>query len=137
MPLRYLGTAKKGLVIRNESQLSQSMKFTISIQQNIGIFNLEGSLIGENDGIAITEAFTEQLDNGIKNFVVNLETLKHINSSGLGVLLTLLTKSRKAGGELVLVKPSDFIKNLLLITKLNSIFKIYDSVEAAVKSYDS
>jgi len=111
------------------------MDFNYIQQENIGIFTLKGNLIGENDGIAITEAFTTQIENGTQNFVVSMNELKHINSAGLGVLITLLTKARKKGGELILAQPSDFIKNLLLITKLNTIFRIYDSEEDAVAAY--
>jgi anti-sigma B factor antagonist len=113
------------------------MDFTYQAESGVGTFNLKGNLIGENDGIAITESFAEKIESGTKNFIVNLAELKHINSSGLGVLITLLTKARKIGGELVLAEPSDYIKNLLLITKLNTIFKIYDDHTQAMASYEA
>lgn len=111
------------------------MDFSYSQNDDIGIYRLKGNLIGENDGIAITESFTSQIDGGTQNFVISMDELKHINSSGLGVLITLLTKARKKGGELILAQPSDFIKNLLLITKLNTIFRIYDSEQEALDAY--
>ena len=97
-----------------------------------GVFALSGNLIGEHDGMPLTDAFNENMEDGVLNFVVDLTELKHINSSGLGVLITLLTKARKKDGELLLVNPSDYIRNLMLITKLNSIFSIYDSIDDAV-----
>ena len=100
-----------------------------------GIFRLEGNLIGETDGIPLTEAFAEQIDNGARNFVMDLTDLRHINSSGLGVLITLLTKARKVSGELVLTNPSEFINNILIITKLNSVFSIFPNTEEALKSF--
>ncbi|MEM0995547.1 MAG: STAS domain-containing protein [Bacteroidota bacterium] len=100
----------------------------------IGVFYLEGNLIGEHDGMPLTDAFNEQMENGILNFALNLSDLKHINSSGLGVFITLLTKARKKGGELVLVGPSDYIRNLMLITKLNSIFTIFPTIDSAVEA---
>ena len=111
------------------------MEFTYKKDGQIGTYTLKGSLIGENDGIMITESFSEQIDVETRNFIIDLSELKHINSSGLGVLITLLTKARKVGGELVLANPSDFINNLLLITKLNTIFRIYKSIGEAVDSY--
>jgi anti-sigma B factor antagonist len=54
-----------------------------------------------------------------------------MNSSGLGVLITVLTKLRNKGGEVVLLNPSEQVKKLLLITKLNNIFNIFDSKEEA------
>ncbi len=113
------------------------MEFTFSTSGDIGIYHLKGNLIGETDGIPITESFSEKLGEGTRQFIIDLKELQHINSSGLGVLITLLTKARKVGGELMLANPSDYIKNLLLITKLNTIFQIHGSMEDAVGMYAS
>lgn len=108
------------------------MKFEFESKSTInGVFKLQGSLIGETDGMPLTEAFNEQMENGFLIFVLELSDLKHINSSGLGVFITLLTKARKKDGEVLLVNPSEGIRKLLLMTKLNAIFKIYDTVELA------
>ncbi len=111
------------------------MEFKYTSTDKIGRYELKGNLIGETDGISITESFGEAIADNIHHFVIDLEDLQHINSSGLGVLITLLTKARKIGGELVLAKPSSYIKNLLLITKLDTIFKIHPNVEEAINAY--
>ena len=103
----------------------------------VGIYNLNGNLIGEKDGIPITESFAEKLDEGVRYFVIDLKKLQHINSAGLGVLITLLTKARKNDGEVVLANPSSYIQNLLVITKLNSIFKIFDDTESALGALEA
>lgn len=103
--------------------------------QDTGTFVLKGNLIGEADGINITESFMEQIDHGIRHFILDLSSLQHINSSGLGVFITLLTKARKVGGEVALAGPSTYISNLLMITKLNTIFHIHDNVETALASF--
>lgn len=100
----------------------------------VGVFKLTGNLIGEHDGMPLADAFNEYMEDGYINFVIDLTELKHINSSGLGVLITLLTKARKKEGELVLVNPSDHIRNLMLITKLTSIFTIYDDLDTAIEA---
>jgi anti-sigma B factor antagonist len=97
-----------------------------------GLFQLTDSLIGETDGMRLVEAFNEQMENGYLHFILDLSELKHVNSSGLGVFITLLTKARKKDGDVVIVNPSAHIRSLLLMTKLNSIFHIFDSVEAAL-----
>ncbi len=102
------------------------------LDENIGVFKLNGNLIGENDGMPLTEAFDEQIENGFQNFILDLSDLKLINSSGIGVFITLLTKARKKEGDVVIVNPSSYIQNLLMITKLNSIFQIFDTnIEAS------
>jgi anti-sigma B factor antagonist len=109
------------------------MKFEFEKKGPItGMFRLHGSLIGETDGMPLAEAFNEQMENGFLHFILDITELKHINSSGLGVFITLLTKARKKDGDVVIVNPSENIRSLLLITKLNSIFHIYDTVEDAI-----
>ncbi|MFK7972930.1 MAG: STAS domain-containing protein [Bacteroidia bacterium] len=111
------------------------MNFTYEAHNDtVGIFYLEGNLIGETDGIPLTDAFAERLAAGARNFVMDLTELRHINSSGLGVLITLLTKARKVSGEVVLTNPSEFINNILLITKLNSVFSIHPDTDSALES---
>ncbi len=114
------------------------MEFTFSTSdKHIGVYHLKGNLIGETDGLSITESLNERIQEGFKQFVIDLNELQHINSSGLGVLITLLTKARKVGGEVVLANPSAYIQNLLLITKLNTIFQIHTSTDEAVEAYKS
>ena len=110
------------------------MKFEFEKKGPItGVFTLIGNMIGETDGMPLAEAFNEQKENGFLQFILDLSELKHVNSSGLGVFITLLTKARKKDGEVVIVNPSESIRSLLMMTKLNSIFHIYDSVEAALE----
>lgn len=111
------------------------MDFEYKEQNGMGVYSLSGNLIGENDGMRLADSFNEKMEDGTLNFVLNLQELKHVNSSGLGVFITLLTKTRKKGGELFLVSPSDFIKNLMMITKLNSVFQIFDNLEDAEKAF--
>lgn len=110
------------------------MDFTHRIEDGVCVLELSGNLIGEHDGMPLTDAFNEIMEDGVYNFVIDLSGLKHINSTGLGVFITLLTRSRKRGGELALVNPSGYIKNLLLITKLNSIFSVYETSSEAVRA---
>lgn len=111
------------------------MEFTKEKQGNTTIYQLKGRLIGEKDGMTLTAAVSEDTGDTATNLVFDLTDLEHINSTGLGVLVTSLTKARKSGGELVLVNPSDAVGNLLLITKLNTIFKVYRQLENALKSF--
>ncbi len=93
---------------------------------------LSGDLIGETGGTAILEVANQAIADGIKKCVVDISGLRYINSSGIGVLITLLTKFRNKSGELYLMKPSESVQKLLVITKLNAIFTIIQS-ETEVK----
>ena len=98
-------------------------------QQNNGLLTLtlSGDLIGETGGTAIMEVANQSIADGIKKCVVDISGLRYINSSGIGVLITLLTKFRNKSGELYLMKPSESVQKLLVITKLNAIFNVIQS----------
>ncbi len=97
------------------------------------IFELKftGDLIGENNGPEVIEKINDVINQGVTKAIVDIEDVRYINSSGIGVLITILTKFRNKGGEIVLVNPSEHVKKLLIITKLQAIFTIVDSKEQA------
>lgn len=110
------------------------MTFNHKIENSILKIDLSGDLIGEDNGIDIIEVINDQIQKGVKLCVVDISELRYINSSGIGVLITILTKFRNKGGELWLVNPSESVKKLLIITKLNAIFNITDSEEEAISA---
>jgi len=98
------------------------MKFTHYVEKNVSIVALEGNLLGEADSQPTLEFIQNQIAEGHKHFVLNLSLLKYVNSTGLSVLLTTLSKSRNAGGDLVLVNIPEQLRQLLQITKLIDVF---------------
>ncbi|MCZ2356977.1 MAG: STAS domain-containing protein [Bacteroidia bacterium] len=96
------------------------------------VFSLDGSMLGENESGNISADFARYLEQGYTRFVIDLTALKHINSTGLGVFITLMTRVRSHNGEMLLSNPAKNIFNLLSITKLNSIFGITDTVDTAI-----
>ncbi len=107
------------------------MKYQYDIEDSVCILTLKGDLIGENRGPELMELANEQVNNDIIHCAIDISEVRFINSSGIGVLISLLTKFRNVDGEVVLINPSDQVKKLLIITKLNAIFTIVDSKDEA------
>ncbi|MDW3211405.1 MAG: STAS domain-containing protein [Reichenbachiella sp.] len=107
------------------------MNYKINHEGDLVFINFEGDLIGEENGPEIIEAVNDSLSNNIIKCAVDISDVRYINSSGIGVLITILTKFRNKGGEVVIVNPSEHVKKLLAITKLNAIFTIVDSIVEA------
>lgn len=107
------------------------MKYNHTIKDDILILNLKGDLIGEDSGVDIIELVNDQIQKGLKLCMVDISELRYINSSGIGVLITILTKFRNKGGEVCLLKPSESVQKLLIITKLNAIFSIAEDEASA------
>jgi anti-sigma B factor antagonist len=109
------------------------MKFEHQIKDNIFTIRLFGDLIGENSGTTLMDAVSTAIQDKALTCIIDISDLRYINSSGIGVLITILTKFRNKGGEVYLMKPSDNVQKLLVITKLNAIFHIIQSQEEVLK----
>jgi anti-sigma B factor antagonist len=107
------------------------MKYSFNLEDGFLIVSLSGDLIGEENGPQIIAELEGYNGNGNLNVIINISDVRYINSSGIGVLITLLTKVRNKGGELCLINPSESVQKLLIITKLQAIFKVYDTIPEA------
>jgi anti-sigma B factor antagonist len=110
------------------------MIFTHDTKNNSLVIKLSGDLIGENNSADVIAVVTDALQQKIKTCIVDISGLRYINSSGIGLLITILTKFRNKGGEVYLMKPSESVQKLLVITKLNAIFHIIQSENEVLKS---
>ena len=67
--------------------------------------------------------------------VLNLHDVTHIDSGGLGTLVSLYTTARNAGGAVKLARLSQRVGDLLQVTKLLTVFDVFDTEERAAKSF--
>lgn len=93
----------------------------------------KGDLTGLLHKQELLEAADNALENSVTNCLIDLSGLKYISSADIGTLVTLLTKFRNAGGDVVLLNPSEHIRKLLVITKLHAIFDVFNDEEEALK----
>ena len=108
-------------------------KYKINRQQEISVISLEGELMDKNQAQVQTLLNDVQklIDNNELKIILDLSNLKYINSSGLNVFINILTKSRKAGGDVAIANVTKKVKELLIITKLNKVFNVSTSINEA------
>jgi anti-sigma B factor antagonist len=106
--------------------------FTISQHGNYAILSLEGNLIEKGQALQLLEKAEELSSGNCNRWAIDLEKLIYMNSSGLNTLIQLLTKARVAGGEAVLFNMNKKINELILITKLHTLFKVAESRQSAL-----
>ncbi len=111
------------------------MKITQREVGNAVVLDLNGKLTGGPDAETFREVFKSLIDRDKKNIVVNLEKVSWINSTGLGILISGYTSVRRGGGDLVIMHASDRIESILYVTKLNLLFKSYESEESALSAF--
>lgn len=80
------------------------------------------------------EAINSVLSGGQKHLIINLAQVTYMDSSGFGALLSATKRLRPIGGTVNLIKCSGSIDRILTITRLNTVFGTYDSIEEALEA---
>lgn len=112
-----------------------SMKSTTRVVNGITILDLSGRItLGQESGTLRDEVLLI-LATGSKKILVNLKDVTYIDSSGLGELVAAFTAVKNAGGELKLLNLTSKVRDLLVITKLVTVFDVKDDEASAVESF--
>ena len=102
---------------------------------DVTILDLTGEVrIGEGS-VALRDSIRKLADAGKKNVLLNLGGVKYIDSTGIGELIANYTTISRQGGHLKLLNLTDRVQNLLVITKLLTVFDSYDNEAEALKSF--
>ena len=110
------------------------MSFTIAKQGDISVVAIDGQLIVSNRQ-ELKQKLLDELEGGARKILVDFTNTGYIDSSGLGVLVSLSKKVREQGGELRLAGLNDDLRTLFELTKLDTLFQIADSRDQALASF--
>lgn len=104
-------------------------------RDGVAVLEMSGRLMGGPDAEAFDEILKNLIHEGCRNVVVNMEKVRWVNSTGLGILISGYTTLKKSGGELKLLKVSDRIENIFIVSKLYTVFESYQDEDEAVQSF--
>ena len=105
-----------------------------SAREGVTIITLKGRLtVGESSGLR--EKVNQLIASGQHQVVMDLSALDYIDSTGLGNLVIYYTSLKKQGGALKLVNLNKRNIELLLLTKLHTVFEVFTDVQDAVNSF--
>ena len=107
------------------------MGFQVERQGGVTVVDVDGQLIVGNRQ-ELKQRVLDQLANGDRKFVIDFSNTGYIDSSGLGVLVSLSKKIREQSGELRLANLNEDLRTLFELTKLDTLFKIADSRQDAM-----
>ena len=112
-----------------------SMTFTTREVGGVTIVDLSGKITLGEGGVTLREEVRKLVAAGQKKIVLNLAGVNYIDSSGLGELVSAYTAVKNAGGELKLLNLTSKVRDLLVITKLVTVFDVKDDEASAVSSF--
>ncbi len=112
-----------------------SIKTSTRLVDNVLIVDTIGELrLGEGTDV-VRNVVRDMLGQGYKKILLNLRDVRHIDSAGVGELMSCFTSVRNQGGELKLMNLSKHVHNLLQITKLYTIFDVAEDEDTALASF--
>jgi anti-sigma B factor antagonist len=112
-----------------------SMTFKTREVGGVTIVDLSGKITMGDGSPTLREEVHKLLAEGKKKIVLNLADVNYIDSSGLGELVSSYTSVKNAGGELKLLNLTSKVRDLLVITKLVTVFDVKDDEASAVSSF--
>jgi anti-sigma B factor antagonist len=104
-------------------------------RDGVAILEMSGKLMGGPDAETFNETLKTLIHEDCHNVIVSMERVKWVNSTGLGILISGYTTLKKSGGELKLLKVSDRIENIFIVSKLYTVFESYQDEDEAIRSF--
>jgi anti-sigma B factor antagonist len=112
-----------------------NLKTSTRLVDSVVIVDIVGELrLGEGTGI-LRDVVHDLVAKNYRNILLNLASVRHIDSAGVGELMSCYTSLRNQGGHLKLMNLNKNVHNLLQITKLYTIFEVADDEATGIKSF--
>lgn len=107
--------------------------YSIVEKNEIQVISFQGRILDKENSIPFFKEIDKLFEQGKKKLIANFSNIEYINSAGLNLLITLLNKSRDNSGEFYICNIPVVVKRLITISKLDSIFKIEESLDSALQ----
>lgn len=102
---------------------------------DVTVLDMSGAIrMGEGSGV-LRNAIRKLVSDGKKKILLNLGGVRYIDSSGIGELIANYTTVSKDGGQMKLLNLTDKVQDLLVITKLLTVFDVFEKEDEALSSF--
>ena len=102
---------------------------------DVTVLDMDGKITIGEGSVALRTAIRRLLEENKKRILLNLAKVGYIDSSGIGELVSSYTAISNGGGQLKLLNLTQKLQDLLTITKLLTVFDVYESEEEALASF--
>lgn len=111
------------------------MKLKERRREGVVILEAKGRILGGADTEQLEKAVKGLIETGARRVLLDLADVSLVNSSGLGSIITCHTAMKDAGGDLKLLRVSNKIESLLIITKLITVFDSFNDETEAIAAF--
>ncbi len=113
------------------------MALSIATRQldGVTVLDLSGRITLGEGSVQLRDAIRDLISKGVKNILLNLGDVNYIDSSGLGELVSAFTTAKNQNADVKLLNLTKKVKDVLQVTKLYTVFDIYDDEASAIASF--
>ncbi|MGI8774866.1 MAG: STAS domain-containing protein [Actinomycetota bacterium] len=101
------------------------------VRDDVSVIDVKGDVTAASED-ALTEAFEEASPKGIKRIVFNFEGLEYMNSSGIGLIVTLLVRANRAGQKIAAYGLTEHYRQIFELTRLDDAISIHSTESEAL-----
>ena len=114
------------------------MQIEQRIVDNVAIIGVTGDItLSKGGDVLLKDKVQSLLHQGYTNLLIDLSGVSYVDSAGLGELVQTYVTAKNRGGRLRLLNPTKRLKDLLVVTKLLTVFESYDNEAAAGASFQA
>jgi anti-sigma B factor antagonist len=106
------------------------------VNDKVSVIDVKGDLTAFAEGV-LMQAYNQASDGNVRAIILNFEGLEYMNSSGIGLLVTLLIRVNREKQRLLTFGLTEHYRNIFQITRLDDAISIYESEDEAVRAADS
>lgn len=110
------------------------MRFSQEREGGVLILRLEGQMMGGGGAEEVRDLILDSIEQGTRRILVDMGGVSWVNSSGLGILIAGHLAARQKGGTMKLMNVGGRIGSILSVTRLSTVFEVYETEEEARKS---
>ena len=118
---------------RNEMPQAQVSMDVRRVNDKVSVIDVKGELTAFGEGV-LMDAYGQASEPGVRGIILNFSGLEYMNSSGIGLLVTLLIRVNREKQQLLVYGLSDHYRSIFQITRLDDAIAIHESEEEAVKA---
>ncbi len=101
------------------------------------VLSLEGEFLAETEQTDFKQRVRTMVNGGTKHLIVDLQSIRHVNSCGLGSMVCAVVMMRKSGGDVSFVGVNRDVGRILEITHLDKVFRVFPGMNEAIDSGDA
>jgi anti-sigma B factor antagonist len=123
------------LVGQDRAAEEQILEIEVRTQGQVKVVKLRGKLVNGPPLDRLNATFTDLVAAGDSRFVLDLEEMPMIDSSGIGLLVRHYTTAKQRGGAVKLLNPSKFTIQTLKLVRMLNLFEVFEDAQLAVASF--